>query len=198
GEDVPARAVLWPCLPTDDAGFKERAPMLERRDDYKRLYADFRWQIPDRLNIGAAVADVWAARDPERIALYQYNLEGVPDELTFGELARRSNAVANGLRALGVRRGDRVALLLPQCFETAIAHIAIYKLGAIAVPLALLFGVEALEYRLHTAGVRVIITNEAGRAKIAQIRPRLPMLEQVVSIDGPGFGALDFHKLLHD
>ena len=61
-----------------------------------------------------------------------------------------------------MRRGDRVALLLPQSFETAIAHVAIYKLGAIAVPLALLFGVEALEYRLHTAGVKAIVTNDAG------------------------------------
>ena len=66
------------------------------------------------------------------------------------------------MRARGVRRGDRVALLLPQCFETAIAHVAIYKLGAIAVPLALLFGVEALEYRLQTAGVKAVITNAAG------------------------------------
>src|SRR5690606_38276245 len=139
--------------------------------------ADFRWQIPDRFNIGAAVADVWAARDPERIALYQYNLEGAPDELTFGELARRSNAVANGLRALGVRRGDRVALLLPQCFETAIAHIAIYKLGAIAVPLALLFGVEALEYRLQTAGVAAVVTTEAGHARLKPIVSRLPDLK---------------------
>ncbi|TWH28908.1 MULTISPECIES: acyl-CoA synthetase [unclassified Aminobacter] len=172
--------------------------MLERRDTYAALYRDFRWQMPERFNIGRAGCDVWAERQPERIALFDYRSDGAAETLTYGELRRRSDALAAALRAKGVARGDRIALLLPQCFETAIAHIAIYKLGAIAVPLALLFGVEALEYRLHTAGVRVIITNEAGRAKIAQIRPRLPMLEQVVSIDGPGFGALDFHKLLHD
>lgn len=172
--------------------------MLERRDTYAALYRDFRWQMPERFNIGRAVCDVWAENQPERIALFDYRGDGATETLTYGELRRRSDALAAALRAKGVARGDRIALLLPQCFETAIAHIAIYKLGAIAVPLALLFGVEALEYRLHTAGVRVIITNEAGRAKIAQIRPRLPMLEQVVSIDGPGFGALDFLKLVHD
>ena len=78
--------------------------MLERRDDYEQLYRDFRWEIPDRFNIGVAVADVWAVREPERIALYEYHFEGEPGRLTFGEMARRSNALAGGLRARGVRR----------------------------------------------------------------------------------------------
>ena len=119
--------------------------------------------------------------------------------MTFGELSARSNALANGLRALGVRRGDRVALLLPQCFETAIAHVAIYKLGAVAVPLALLFGVEALEYRLQTAGVKAVVTNAAGHAKIAKISGRLPGLEQIVVDRRRELATrIDFHRLLAD
>ena len=150
--------------------------MFERRDDYDRLYRDFRWKIPEKFNIGVAVADVWAQREPDRTALYEYHADGEAERLSFGELAARSNAVANGLRALGVRRGDRVALLLPQCFETAIAHLAIYKLGAIAVPLALLFGVEALEYRLQTAGVAAVVTTQAGHDRLKPILARLPEL----------------------
>ena len=163
--------------------------MLERRDSYDALYRDFRWRLPERFNMGVAVADAWAAREPDRVALFDYRAHGEAVTLTYGELAARSNAFARGLRASGVRRGDRVALLLPQCFETAIAHVAIYKLGAIAVPLALLFGVEALEYRLQTAGVRAVVTNEAGHGRIAAIRARLSELETVVSIDGAGNGA---------
>jgi acetyl-CoA synthetase len=172
--------------------------MLERRDTYKALYGDFRWEIPRRFNIGVAVSDVWAARDPERIALIGYKAEGAPDLLTFAALASRSNALANGLRALGVKRGDRVALLLPQSFETAIAHVALYKLGAIVVPLALLFGAEALEYRLQTAGVRAIVTNEAGHAKLSKISTRLPMLEHIITTEGAAKGSVDFHRLLAD
>ena len=172
--------------------------MLERRDSYDALYRDFRWNIPQRFNIGVAVSDRWAAEDPDRVALLDYRVDGAPESLTFGQLSARSNALANGLRALGVRRGDRVALLLPQCFETAISHVAIYKLGAVAVPLALLFGVEALEYRLQTAGVKAVITSAAGHAKIAKISGRLPGLEQIVVIDGASGGASDFHKLLAD
>ena len=172
--------------------------MLEPRDTYERLIADFRWQIPSRFNIGVSVSDRWAAMEPDRIALIDYRGSAGADTLSYGELARRSDALANALARLGVGRGDRVALLLPQCFETAIAHVAIYKLGAIAVPLALLFGVEALEYRLQTAGVSVVITNEAGSAKLAQISGRLPMLKVVVSTDGAGPRALGFDKLVAD
>ena len=91
-----------------------------------------------------------------------------------------------------------MALLLPQSFETAIAHVAIYKLGAIAVPLALLFGVEALEYRLQTAGVRAIVTNAPGLAKMSRIRARLPDLDLVVSVDGRDGAALGFEALVRD
>lgn len=172
--------------------------MLERNDSYEALASGFRWEIPARFNIGVAVCDRWAQAEPDRAALFAYRPEGKPDVLTYGEMERRSNAFANALRKLGVMRGDRVALLLPQGFETAIAHIAIYKLGAIAVPLALLFGVEALEYRLQTAGVKAVVTTEAGAVKLAGIRARLPLLEAVVSIDGAGAGALGFEALVAD
>ncbi|MEX0406448.1 AMP-binding protein [Aquibium sp. LZ166] len=172
--------------------------MLERRDSYEALCSDFRWSIPDRLNIGVAVSDVWAAREPARIALMEDRPAGGPAMLSFGELSQRSNALANGLRAHGVRRGDRVALLLPQGFETAISHVAIYKLGAIAVPLALLFGVEALEYRLVTAGVSAIVTNASGRAKLSALEARLPGLEAIVLVEGGDGDAIGFEKLIAD
>ena len=122
----------------------------------------------------------WAAEDPGRTALFDYRADGAPARLSFLELSQRSNAFANALRARGIRRGDRVALLLPQGFETVIAHLAIYKLGAIALPLALLFGPEALEFRLQTAGARLVVTNAAGAAKLSRIGGRLPGFDGVV------------------
>ncbi|HEV2897518.1 MAG TPA: AMP-binding protein [Pseudaminobacter sp.] len=172
--------------------------MLERRDSYASLIRDFRWKIPERFNIGVAVCDRWAASDPGRTALLDYRADGEAQRLSFGELAARSNALANGLRALGIRRSDRVALLLPQCFETAIAHVAIYKLGAIAVPLALLFGTDALEYRLQAAGVRAVVTTAGGHAKIRKIADRPAGLERIVSIDGADGDTIDFHRLVAD
>ncbi|MDQ6432695.1 AMP-binding protein [Mesorhizobium sp. LHD-90] len=172
--------------------------MLQRADSYEALYRNFRWAIPDRFNIGVAVSDRWVATEPERTALLEYRQESEPVRMSFGELSRQSNALANALRRRGVGRGDRVALLLPQSFETAIAHVAIYKLGAIAVPLALLFGVEALECRLQTAGVKAVVTNARGVAKLKAIRARLPGLELVVSTDGADGDTLGFHRAVAD
>jgi acetyl-CoA synthetase len=169
--------------------------MLERRDDYASLYGDFRWTIPERFNIGVAVADRWAAEDPGRTALFDYRADGAPARLSFLELSQRSNAFANALRARGIRRGDRVALLLPQSFETVIAHLAIYKLGAIALPLALLFGPEALEFRLQTAGARLVVTNAVGAAKLSRIGGRLPGFDGVVVA---GDESDDFAKMVAD
>jgi acetyl-CoA synthetase len=161
--------------------------MLQRSDSYDQLYRDFRWQIPDRFNIGVAVSDRWAAEQPDRVALYDYGappgsvcIAAQPATLSFGDLSRQSNALANSLSAMGVAAGDRVALLLPQSFETVIAHVAVYKLGAIAVPLALLFGPEALEFRLRFSGAKAVFTNSAGATTISALRSKLPDLQHVV------------------
>ena len=107
-----------------------------------------------------------------------------------------SNRLANALAASGIERGDRVAIVLPQAMETAVSHLAIYKLGAVALPLAILFGVEALAYRLENSGARAVITNAAGLAKLAEIREKLPALKLVLSIDATAAGALGFHETL--
>ncbi|MBL8583906.1 MAG: AMP-binding protein [Rhizobiaceae bacterium] len=172
--------------------------MLQCRNDYPSLVRDFRWQIPARFNIGVAIADAWGRREPDRTALLDYRHDGEPERLTYGAFALRSNALAAALVRRGVRRGDRVALLMPQSFETAIAHAAVYKLGAIAVPLALLFGVEAIEYRLQTAGVTAIIASAAGYAKVKPVAGRLRGLETIVVVDGAEAGVDDFARLVRD
>jgi len=166
--------------------------MLERAESYEALYRDFRWRVPARYNIGVDVCDKWAD-GPERLALIHKRQDGRIERYSFLDLKRRSNQLANTLAAHGVKPGDRVGILLPQAPETAIAHIAAYKLGAIAVPLFTLFGVEALDYRLSNSGAKVLITDASGAAKIAELRDRLPELCLVLSIDGATDGALDFH-----
>ena len=82
--------------------------MLEQAQSYQALYRDFRWNLPARLNIGAAVCDRWAAGEPDRPALLHYTAEGEHQTLSYGELSRRSNALANAFAASGIGRGDRV------------------------------------------------------------------------------------------
>ncbi len=170
--------------------------MLERRETYQALYRDFVWKVPDRFNIGVACADDWAAREPDRVALIDHAETGRSPVMTYGELTRASSALAAWLAGKGARRGDRIALMLPQGFPTAIAHIAIYKLGAIALPLAMVFGSEALEYRLKTAHAKVLIATSDGLEKLSRIDGNLPGLEIIVSIDGDNGEAVGLDRIL--
>lgn len=169
---------------------------LPESSSYERLCRDFAWDIPVNFNIGRAVSDDWARHHPDRVCLEHFSADGHHASMTYGQLSAQSSAFAHALAGLGIVRGDRVALLLPQSFETVIAHVAIYKMGAIALPLALLFGVEALEYRLHAAGAKAIVTNDFGLARLDEIRPRLPVLEHVVTTGAPRAGAHSFAELV--
>jgi acetyl-CoA synthetase len=170
--------------------------MLPSVHDYDALYRAFRWQVPAAYNIGVDCCDRWAAADPRRLAILHVLPDGTTQEVSYGWLKDISDRLANALAALGVARGDRVAILLPQAPEVAAAHLAIYKLGAVALPLAVLFGVDALTWRLQNSGARALITGASGVARLAQIRDQLPDLQLVLSIDGPDDGALDFHAVV--
>src|SRR5258705_6042539 len=144
--------------------------MLPESRSYDALVRDFRWSTPPQFNIGVEVCDRWAERDPDRLAIVSAGADGRAQDVSYGWLRETSNRLANALAAHGVMRGDRVAILLPQAPEVAAIYIAVYKLGAIALPLAALFGTDALTYRLHNAGAKALITNAQGIAKLAEIR----------------------------
>lgn len=164
--------------------------------DYDTLYRRFRWQLPATYNIGVDVCDRWAEIDPGRPAILHVTPAGEIEGVSYGALRDSSNRLANALRTYDVRRGDCVAILLPQMPEVAAIHIAIYKIGAIALPLAVLFGVDALAYRLQNSGAKVLITNAQGLEKLAAIHSLVPDLTLVLSLDGAGEGAFGFSETL--
>ncbi len=169
--------------------------MLPRLESYEAVCREFSWRIPEFYNIGVDLCDKWA-RDPSRLALIHERRDGSSVRYTFADLKRLSNQTANLLASRGVRAGDRIGILLPQEPETAIAHLATYKVGAIAVPLFTLFGIDALKYRLNDAGIKALVTDSRSMDKIAQIRDSLPALETVYCIDGSPAGTVDFHAAL--
>ena len=116
--------------------------------------ARFRWQIPARLNIAAQTAGRWAHEAPDRTALIHVEEDGSRKVFSFADIDRLAGRLAAGLLHLGVGRGDRVGICLSQSPEAALAHMAIYRIGAIALPLFTLFGPEALAYRLADSGTR--------------------------------------------
>ena len=129
--------------------------MLPQTRDYDTLYREFRWQVPARYNIGVDVCDRWASADPERAC---HSARAIRTGRRRPSASAGCRIPRTGSPMCCARTASRAAtasrILLPQTPEVAAAHVAIYKLGAVALPLALLFGTEALAYRLQNSGAR--------------------------------------------
>ncbi len=165
--------------------------------DYGARRRAFAWTVPEKYNIGVDCCDRWAQAESGRAAIIEVGPDDQAKVFSFGDLRAESNRIAHALRKRGVGRGDCVALLLPQSRHVAAAHIAIYKLGAVALPLASLFGVEALQYRLGDSSARALICDGAGLQKVMAIGGgELPELQTILCLDGAQAGAEDFFAVL--
>jgi acetyl-CoA synthetase len=131
-----------------------------------------------------------------RLALVEVDANGSIWEYSFGDIKRLAGRLFNTPLGLGLVRGDRVAILLPQRHETAVARVAIYQAAMIAVPLFVLFGTEALEFRLRHCSVSAIMTNREGAAKLHVIRAELPDLLHILCVDEDADDTISVHHAL--
>ena len=170
--------------------------VLPQGKTYEEVCARFRWSVPPTFNIAVAICDRHAG-DPARLAMIYEDEAGRVSEHTFAEFRARSNQLARAFQRLGVNRGNRVGLVLSQCPELAVVHLAAYKLGAIVLPLATLFGPEALEYRLRDAGVRVAVTGADSLDRVLGVRKALARVSLTSSASSPADaeGVLDYRQL---
>src|SRR5438067_10649433 len=152
-------------------------------DRYAELYRAYRWNVPERFNIAHACCGQWAA-DRSRFALCWEDESGATAAYSFWDIQQAANRLANALAGLGVKRGERVALILPQRPETAIAYMAIFQMGAIALPLSHLFGPDALEYRINPARAAVAIVEPTTLGKLWAVKDKLPTLREVIGVGG--------------
>ncbi|MFO1328046.1 MAG: AMP-binding protein [Rubrivivax sp.] len=166
---------------------------------HDHLHGRFRWQVPARFNIAQVCSRRWAAdaRSAGRVAIRWEAEGGAQGELRYAELQSQADRLSKALRALGVGVGDRVALVMPQRPETAIAHIAVYQLGAVAMPLSMLFGPDALEYRLRDSGAVLAIVDDSAIGALRAVRPACPGLRTLVAVgDAAGQGDIDWDAAL--
>jgi acetyl-CoA synthetase len=168
-------------MPMMQAGFT--LDTMHRAASYEQLHDGFRWDVPARYNIAWDCCGRHAGAR-ERFALYFEDESGATAAFSYWDLQIRANRLSNALRALGVGARDRVAILLPQRPETAIAYMAIFQMGAIAVPLSHLFGPDALAYRLRDAGAKVALADPDTLPRLWSARPELAGLEHVIGVAG--------------
>jgi len=160
-------------------------------DQYDRIYREFRWHVPAAFNIAEVCCSRWA-KDNARVAIHYEDETGHTSTLTYAALQMEANRLSNILRRLGVAPGARVAIVLPQRPETAIAHIACYQAGAVAMPMSILFGPDALQYRLQDSEAVIAIVDQAGLADLTEIRATCPALKHVLAIDCVAPGVLEW------
>ncbi len=162
--------------------------------DFAAIRKQFSWQVPARFNIATAVCDRHADGRGDT-AIFWESSDGRQLQASFDLLQQQANRLANALQAAGVKAGDRIGIILPQRIEAVVAHIASYKLGAIALPLAVMFGGDALQYRLQNSGARVALVDASRREVVESLKPELPDLELIIDCDEEG-GETSYNTLL--
>ncbi len=153
-------------------------------DHYARLHHEFQWKVPVQFNIAQVCCARWAAMPDadKRVAIHAWGDDGEDTFYAYGELQAQANRLSVVLTRLGVARGDRVAIVMPQRFETAVAYMAVLQMGAVAMPLSMLFGPEALEFRLQDSEAVVAICDESSMDNLAGVRPNCPLLRCILGV----------------
>jgi acetyl-CoA synthetase len=151
--------------------------------------------IPEDCNIAQLCCGRWSD-DPERIAIVVDDPLNGHREVSYAHLQRDANRLSHVLRSLGVERGSRVAIVMPQRPEVAVAHISCQQLGAIAMPLSVLFGPEAIEYRLQDSEAMVAIVDPSALAAIDAALPHCPSLKHVIALDTQRADLIDWTNVL--
>jgi acetyl-CoA synthetase len=159
------------------------------QDQYPQLYANFRWHVPAQFNMAWECCGKWAAEpaaaNNTALIMEDESAPGKSTSYTFAQLQALANRVSNALMQGGVKRGDRVAIILPQRVETVALHMAIYQLGAVAMPLSVLFGPEALEFRLRDSAAVLAVADVSALANLMAVRNACADLRVVVSVAAP-------------
>ena len=158
-------------------------------DRYAAIHQAFGWQVPKRFNMAQACCGQWAARPAtaRRVAIREHVAgQGLGHSWTFAQLQTAANRLSRVLQAQGVQPGDRVAIVLPQRFETAVAYMAVLQMGAVAMPLSMLFGPEALSFRINDSQARVAVCDESTVQALQQARSDCPSLQTLIGVGQAG------------
>ncbi len=155
--------------------------MLQKLNNFEELCLSFKWNIPEFYNIASDTVDQDIYQN--RIALINFLQDGKIEEWSFIDIKRYANKLANVFDHFHLEANARVGIILGQCPETAIAHMACFKSGKISIPLFNLFGTDALHYRLLNSRASLVICDNIGLNKIFEIKDRLPDLKKIICID---------------
>lgn len=163
-------------------------------DNHAHMLAQFRWQVPTHFNIAHECSARWASHSHSAncVAVITHRADAPPLTHSFAQLQVAAHALSHVLAQQGVKAGDRVAVVLPQRFETVVAYMAIWQIGAVLMPLSQLFGPEALQYRLQDSGAVLAVVDAVSAATLADLKNSCPALRCCIGMDS-GSGDVTFN-----
>lgn len=172
-------------------------------DRYADLHSHFRWGVPEHFNMAQFCCRRWADQPDaaERVAVIEHAAASSGQALgpawSYAALQEQANRLSGVLRASGVKPGDRVAIVMPQRFETAVAYMAVLQMGAVAMPLSMLFGPDALAFRLNDSAATVALVDESSVANVRSVRTDCPALRCLLGVGAAAASSdLDYAQAL--
>jgi len=162
---------------------------------YEAWVARFRWEVPERFNWATDIFERHA-NDLTRVALYWVSESGEERKITFAELTRLSKRFAAVLQNIGVKKGDKVFLMLsnvPEWWEIALGCI---RIGVILIPATTMLTSKDIMYRLTSSATPVVVTDAEGAAKVDDVRGEVPGVRQFILVGGQKAGWKAFGQLM--
>jgi acetyl-CoA synthetase len=149
---------------------------------YEQACAAHRWEVPAQYNIASDVCD---KHPPDKLAMVWESFDGSYRELAWGELQELANQAAHVLRARGIERGDRVAVILPATPETAAIFFGVWKLGAILLSMSVLYGDDSIRHRLSDSAAKLVVTDSANAHRFDDSSAQLLTLDERTLVGAP-------------
>lgn len=163
---------------------------------YEDFRSGFSVQVPDKFNFAYDVVDKIAGQEPEKLAMLWCNPAGVVKKFTFADMSRESSKAANLFTRLGIKKGDKVMLILKRHYEFWFCILGLHKIGAVALPATHLLTVKDLAYRNQAADVKMIVCTSDGTITQAvdESQPLSPSLKKKVIVRSHREGWANFEE----
>ena len=193
-----------------DKKVDSKASTRVRKDSKERIYSQYidveenengtptsiKFKNTEKFNFAFDLVDALADKDPSKLAMLHISRDGTERRLTFKDIKKASNQCANYFKSLGIKKGDKVMLVLKRHYQFWYSMIALNKLGAIVIPATNQLQEHDFEYRFKSAGVTAIVCTADGdtAAQVDLAAEKCPMLKHKMIVNGKRDGWRDFDE----
>ncbi len=160
-------------------------------DKYEEWKKNFKWDVPEYYSIADVVDE--HAKDRSKVAIYWEDADGNRKKITYWELRDESNRFGNLLRSMGMKKGDRILVIMPRLPEVFAAQLGSFKIGAIVVPCPDMLRAKDIEYRANNCEAKAIIASLDSTAHVDEVRDKIKV-ENFIVVGGEKDGWVSYEK----